>query len=262
MSMNESAENEFDTCFWLSPTFEERCLPTITEVSDYDGGPSANIACTQLLESDERKKRRILNEWVEVLPSLPIHFLRFSCHVPEKLLNAACKNVRLKGLYIKWTGAKSIASIRELNNLQQLYLGSAAGVRDPTPISSLDRLTILVLENLKGVTNYSFLKYLNKLKSLSIEGGMYSRPVIEDLNFVTELKQLQSFSLIAMKCLKPSLRPFESLKTLNKLFLCCSFSRKEEEWLEGQLPNLRYGFEYYRKLRQKNFDKINETFGL
>lgn len=260
LSKAETMKNQITSGFWETAPFVRHFPPAITEVSEYDGGSSVNVSCTQLIYANERTKRRILKEWIEAIPSLPARMVRFSCHVPEPLLVAICGNPSIRGLYIKWTKSKSVEALRSLNHLEQLYLGNAAGIDDATPIMSLENLKVLSVENLKKITNYSFLQCLSRLESLSIVGGMYSRPIINDLQFVSKLTQLRSFSLVAMRCRRPSLEPFWQLKQLVNLSLCCDFPDEEKKQLEAQLPNLRYGFEYYRKLQERNLAKTSEEF--
>ena len=227
----------------------------VSEVAEYDGSPTVTIACTQLNRTPVESKR-ILREWIEALPSMPVDFVRFCCHVPDNLLQATFLNPRILGLFIKWTRAKSIEGIERLANLEELHLGSAASIRDLTPLASLKRLRVLDLENLAKISDYSILRNLTELESLCIAGGMYSRPLIDDLEFVADLTSLKEFHLVAMRCRRHRLEPFRKLSNLIALGLCCDFPNDECKAFDEQMPNLRFGFAYQSRDIVENIQRI------
>jgi len=228
---------------------------TITEIDEFDGSPTVTIACTQLNRTPVESKR-ILRDWIEALPSMPVNFVRFSCHVPDKLLQATFLNPRIRGLFIKWTRAKSIEGIERLQNLEELHLGNASSISDLSPLASLHCLRVLDLENLAKISDYSILRALTGLESLCIEGGMYSRPYIDDLEFVADLTALKEFQLVAMRCRRPRLEPFRKLSNLIAIGLCCDFHNDECKAFDEQMPNLRFGFAYQSSITEENIRMI------
>ena len=153
-----------------------------------------------------------------------LHILKINPNcVEEPLLQATFLNPRIRGLFIKWTRAKSIEGIERLQNLEELHLGNASSISDLSPLASLHCLRVLDLENLAKISDYSILRALTGLESLCIEGGMYSRPYIDDLEFVADLTALKEFQLVAMRCRRPRLEPFRKLSNLIAIGLCCDF---------------------------------------
>jgi len=245
--------------FWNLASTAESKVRIIQEVSEYNNEQTISIACTQLSISEEREKKRILNEWLEAMPYLPADYIRFACHVPQKLLDAVSKNTKIKGLAIKWTNAKSIVPLEQLSNLEELRLGDARQVDDIAPISKLTKLKILFLENLKRINNCSPISSLSELEHLSIVGGMSSRPTIESLEMLSSLKQLQSFHLVAMQCKNQNIEPLKNLKLLEDLFLCFDVNQEDETALKRSLPHLKFSFDFYRQREAKNLAKLNQA---
>jgi hypothetical protein len=245
--------------FWNLASAKELNTRIIREVSEYKSEQIIAIACTQLSISDEKEKKRILNEWIKAIPNIPANYIHFVCHVPQKLLDAISDNKQIKGLAIKWTNAKSIGSLEKLLNLEDLRLGAASRVGDIVPISKLTKLKILFLENLMQVKNYSPISSLPELEHLSIQGGWDSRPTIESLEMLSSLKHLRSFHLVAMQCKNQSIEPLKNLKLLEDLLLCFDVNQEGENELQRSLPNLKFGFDFYKQQEIRNLARIKQA---
>jgi hypothetical protein len=239
--------------FWYS--FENSQFGnTIKETKDLDNRKNLMIAPTQLLLRNKSEERRILKEWIDIIPTLSIDFLSVQSHVPQRLIDAIGKNETLKGVSIKWTRAKSIKPITQISNLEYLHVGSGASILDVVEISRLKKLKVLKLENTKRTTNYSFLKNLTDLEFLELGGAMYSVLKIDTLDdFIGHLTKLIRFAAAAaVKCPKPDYREIIKLKNLVTLSLNEDFDDDEYKIIKSELPKLKYDQKFYNKVMERN----------
>jgi hypothetical protein len=209
-----------------------------------------------MAESDALK-RRILDEWIEAIPAIPATQVAFHSRVPQRLLDAVCRNTQISGLFIKWTSARTVQSVSNLVVLEELRLGGASQISDLSPIATLSKLRVLFLENALHVEDYSCLRALRCLRHLSIEGSMYSQSPIRDLSFISALSDLRSFHLVAMRCKDKSIEALTTLKFLEDLSLCFDLTPSERELLKVSLPQLKWGVEFYEKRRADNLARLN-----
>ena len=187
-----------------------------TLVSDYDGGDKLCISCTQLDYNGYSKseQKKILAEWINFLKTNTKVFksIYFTSHVPQALFDAACCQENLKELRFKWGSYSDLSSLRNLDKLEFLYIGSGSRVKEIEVISSMKNLVVLHIENFKQIYDYSPLSNLDKLEQLVISGPVLGKTPIRDLEFLYDMKNLVSawFPNISIK------RKYTSLE-LNKL---------------------------------------------
>lgn len=185
------------------------------ELSEYQGGERACIACTQLPSGSimsfsdvryysEREKRKILKEWIEFLTANPKTFrvLHFNSHVPQTLFNAACCQENLEELRFKWGGYRDISALEKLPKLQYLYLGQCAGVTSIEPLTRLKNLVVLHVVGFKRIEDYSSLVALDKLEQLVISGPTLQRTPVKDLEFLRQMPNLRSIWIPNVRLLK------------------------------------------------------------
>lgn len=256
----EYTEEQLKSGFWIPDFFKDYFGNTLTEVKEFDRRRNLRIACTQLL-IPAKEQNRILKEWLEILPNLQIDFLMISSHVPQKLLDAIGQNKNLKGLYIKWTKAKTIECLTNNTNLEYLHIGSGSSLIDVDKISNLKKLKVLEIENTKKTSDYSFLKSLSQLEMLKIKGGIYSTLKVDTIDtFIGHLQNLILFQMVAVRCPKPDYKEIIKLRKLINLLSPVDFHNREYEKIKSNLPLLRYDQEYYEELRKKNLKRINEAY--
>ena len=224
---------------------------SIVEVSEYNGESAIIINCTQLDDSSNSKyktakaRKNVVNEWCDFLIKNPTAFteLIFCTRMPQELFDAVCSQKNLKKLYIKWGVYPDISKISNLVNIEFLHLGSGSSVGSIEPISKLENLVALTVENFQKIHDYSSLANLKKLESLSLEGDFASPKNldVQSLNFLRDMQQLRFFSLLTARVQDGDYSPILELNNLEHLTLK---SCKEVQQLYPQLiklPKLKYG---------------------
>ncbi len=189
-------------------------LPIIQEVQEYDGGPKACIACTQLPGKEleqfyagsrkcytKKEQKAVLKEWVDFLSSKTdiLEAIHFNSYVPQELFDAACCQENLTELRVKWGGIKDLSGLKKLRKLRYLCLGSCRGLADLSPIAELKDLVVMDFAGKQSFTDYSALAGLKNLEQLIIDGpfaGGYT--VVDDLEFLRQMPQLRSLGLGAV----------------------------------------------------------------
>lgn len=238
---------------------ENKC---IVEVSEYTGEKALTINCTQLGDSftpqykTAKEKKRVLQEWCDFLQNNPKAFteLNFCTRMPQELFDAVCAQQNLRKLSIKWGVYKNLSKISNLTNLEYLGIGSGAGVESIEPITKLQNLVALSVENFQRVDDYSLLANLTKLESLSIEGdGLGPRYIhVQSLDFLNDMKQLRFFCFLTARLKSKDYTPILRLEQIEHLTLrpCKEVKALYNDMI--QLPCLKYGLlvdkpELYRK---------------
>lgn len=182
--------------------------PRLVEVTDYAGGDSACICATQLGFHEvngeqklytEYEKRMIVQKWCDFLSSNPTTFrkLYFRSRVPQNLFNAACQQVNLDTLHIKWGPYSDISALRNLMNLRVLHLGSGASVKSIEVLGELNQLKALQIENFQKIEDFSVLGQLSNLEMLEVYPGILQRIHISNLNFLKTMTSLRSLWIAA-----------------------------------------------------------------
>lgn len=145
-------ENEIENGFWYRD--QEKSFPpkAITYPHEYDGETHINLVCTQL-SIGSYQQRKLVDKWCQLIPELQdVRFLWFSSRVNQALLDAACENPNIEGLYVKWSGIKDLSGLRNLPKLRFLHVGSSASVESIDIFSEMDQLIVLEIENFKKNT--------------------------------------------------------------------------------------------------------------
>ena len=229
---------------------------SVVEVSEYDGEQELTINCTQLSQNYKPKdKKRILNEWVELLKEQPNSFtkLGFGTRMPQELFEAVCHQKCLVDLHIKWGAYSDLSPVTNLSNLDFLYIGSGASVEALEPLSSLSSLKGLYIENFKKIHDYSSLQKLSQLESLTICGdGMGPQYIkVDSIEFLRNMTQLHFFSFLTVRLSSGDYSPVLDLANLEHLSLRSHKDVKKIYKELCQLPKLRWGL---LKERPENYE--------
>ena len=219
---------------------------SVVEVSEYNGEDKLIINCTQLDENYSAKdKKRIWMEWCDFLVNNPDTFteLMFCTRMSQDLFDAVCAQRRLKKLHIKWGVYPDISKLENLQELEYLHIGSGRSVSSLEPISRLENLVALSIENFQKIDDYTPLAHLKHLESLALEGDFAAPKIlkVQSLGFLRHMKQLRFFSFLTAKVMDTDYSPILELHNLEHLTLR---SCKEVKQLYPQLvklPKLKYG---------------------
>jgi Leucine-rich repeat (LRR) protein len=252
-------EKQIEHGFWLLDKANQFPPDAITYPSEYEGGKSVNIACTQLLDFKTADQKKLIKQWTQFLPTCSeIEMLWFTSQISQELFDGICMMNNLVGLNIKWSNIKSLDSITNLNNLKYLRIGDSAKIESIEPVASLTNLEVLVIENFKKICDFSLLSALTNLNFLSIEGGIYTKQKVESFEFVSNLINLIYFSTAMISCPDKRIDPILKLKKLVTLNWSFALSKKEVERLKVEIPKLKYlPHRYY----EGNIKKIKALFG-
>ena len=126
---------------------------SVAEPDQYDGGPNLNVVCTQLSDRTPYAQRKLVDRWCKALPGMKgVRILWFNSRVPQLLFDAACRVPGLEGLYVKWSGIKTLAALHEARDLRYLHLGSSPGIESMEPLGAMTQLRWLDIENFKKIS--------------------------------------------------------------------------------------------------------------
>jgi len=147
----------------------------------------------------------------------------------------------LKRLRVTFFRAKDIEFIGSLYNLEEVILEYVSGFSDLSPLQKLTKLKSLHLENLRRISNFDGLKGISSLRYLHIDGTLDWNQPIDNFDFLTDLKNIEVFSLgfITNKKEFPSLLSLLGLKKLKKINIGRgTLIAKEYAFLQVALPHI------------------------
>ncbi|MGI9261417.1 MAG: hypothetical protein ACR2QR_05240 [Woeseiaceae bacterium] len=146
----------------------------------------------------------------------------------------------LNGLWIKWSGIKTIESIVDLQSLKYLRIGSSPSLVGLHKLAELPDLLWLELENIREMQDLGFLQGLGTLRGMALEGDTNSLKTltVETLGPIEHLQSLEWLALRSFQVRDGSLRPIAKLDALNWLFLNNKFSLEQVAYVAGKMPNV------------------------
>lgn len=218
----------------------------INEVSQYSNEADLSLVCTQLSYTHTpREQRRIVDEWCDFFVS-PRKVRRLWIHsrLPQRLFDCICHQSTLECFYIKWASLDSLQGVARLKALTHLGLGSPGPLSSLESLGQLQAIKDLSLSSCFKATDYSFLKKLRNLETLTIQGdGVASmkKACVDSLQPLSSLSNLKWLSLIHVSVLDDSYASISALQSLQHLDLPHSVLRQGlPRWTEA-LPNLVSG---------------------
>lgn len=184
--------------------------------AEHRGGEQLAVACTQT-DLPDREQRELVARWCELLPTMEsVTHLWLASRVPQRLFDAACRMPGLEGLWIKWSGVKSVESLRESRRLRAFHLGSSASLESIDVLGEMTSLRWLGLENVKRIRSLEPLSSLTGLEGLAVEGGLDSTQHVDTLEPVGRLASLKYLSIANLKSDDGTLAPLFSLTNLDR----------------------------------------------
>ena len=177
--------------------------------------------------------------WCENLPKLEqVTFLWVSCNVTQELFNSICQMKNLIGLNIERNTVVEISELSKLNKLKYLRLANFVKIENINSLEHLSELKILSLENLKRITNFEVLGNLKLLEGLSIDGSMYRKQKINNIEFISNLKELKYLMFINTTMDNENFDSILNLMKLETFYSSLNYPNSEFEKLNA-LPNLK-----------------------
>ena len=184
-------------------------------IGDVPAG-SPDAAIVTLGKDDER--------WTHVL-TLP-NLVEVTLHEPTQEQLAAMGSMQsVKRLRITHARPKTVDFIRSMHGLEEVVLEYVSGFKDMAPLSDLENLRSLHVENLRGVSDFGGLAGASGLKYLAIHGTMDWQQPIDDFEFLRGLSQLEVIALWEVKCraASPALLPATTLRRLERVRIHASY---------------------------------------
>lgn len=226
--------------FWYHRPTRDFPPRSILYPTEYNGGDRINVVCTQT-ELKDSEQRRLVQSWCETLPGLDeVEFIWFSSRATQELFDACCEMKNLKGLYIKWSGIKSIDKIPKAQKLKYLHIGSSPSLAPLEPLKQLPQLEWLELENIRACADLEFTRELGNLKGLAITGDGNSLKFLKtgSLKPLTHLQNLYWLHLGTFKVEDGGLMPLAKLRSLKYLFISSKYKMEEIASLAGARPDI------------------------
>lgn len=218
--------------FWQRRPDDQWPPESVREPQEFSGGSRLNIVCTQTA-LPAPAQRQLVRSWCERLPTLTgVEYLWLNSRVPQDLFDAACSVPGLKGLYVKWSGIKSIEAVKGASSLRSLHIGSSTGLQSIAPLRELALLRWLGLGNLKRISSLDPLVSLTHLQGLAVEGSMWTTQRVDTLGPVGQLSGLKYLSIINLRARDGTLAPLFALRHLETFY-------SAQWWPEEELVELR-----------------------
>ena len=172
------------------------------------------VACTQTSLTPSAQ-RRLAAHWCALFPTLTnVRFLWLSSRATQELFDAVCSMPQLEGLWIKWSGIRTIDRLPALSNLHYFHLGSSTSVTSLDALRQMKGLRWLGLENVKRVREFDVLSHLTQLEGLVLQGSMWSTQRVTTLAPLGTLTSLRYLDISNLRADDKTLQPLYALRNL------------------------------------------------
>jgi hypothetical protein len=224
--------------FWYYRPEAHHPPPSVRSPDELGDSERAAISCTQTDLSASRQ-RALVAEWCRLLPTLPgIRLLWLTSKVPQSLFEAACQVPGLEGLYVKWSGIRSLDVLPSAERLRYFHLGSSTSLESIDPLASCGELRWLGLENIKRITDLGPIGGLGRLQGLAVEGSTWSTQYVDTLAPIGRLTELRYLSLANLEARDNTIRPLFTLRKLQRFHAATWWDEAEREELLRLNPEL------------------------
>jgi Leucine-rich repeat (LRR) protein len=206
---------------------------------DWDALPASATSLNEI--SSSVRDTRLLRKGKSLRGISALSGLRriWAYGVDQELLEELCCLSELEVLYIDRVSAVDLSSIDRLQKLRVLSIESAPKIDNLSWLPEHKSLQTLGLCNFKSLHDISDLASQTQLRSLAIDGGVWTPMLVESLRPLSSLKELQFLSLVNCRVADESLLPLCSLTRLKALHCAQFFSRRQFQELETALPAVR-----------------------
>lgn len=195
---------------------------TITELKDYTGEEILKLYCYGLSEEKyplKKDRDNILKSWIDYFNNTKTNIkkLLVTGIVNQNLLEAICNQTSLEEMVIFQGNFSDIHCLSKLTNLKVLSIYASSRVKSLSPIGKMQNLEVLILSNFTGVTDYSSLENLKKLKQLGIHSSMGNLIKVASFDFLKSLKNIKNLHTTGFRLLNRDYSPVLELKKLEFL---------------------------------------------
>lgn len=208
---------------------EQRALEpkAILDPTEYDGAQRLSIHCTQT-DLNPRAQRKLIERWCSALPTFKdIRWLYFHSRVSQELFEATCELPHLRGLYVKWSGIRSLEPIHSIRELEYLKLGNSASIESVEPLIYMRNLKWLQVENIKAANSLEPFSALTQLEAFGFVGADMKTHWLDSFSPLAALKNLTWLHLGAVQSADGLLHPLSQLRKLQWLGIANKFSMEE-----------------------------------
>lgn len=234
------SQEQIRSGYWNSLRAQKQVPEHITYFEDYKPADTLVLEITQLSVSSYRQNK-IVDQWCAKFSTLDeVRQLWFVSRVNQKMFDAACGIPNLEGLFIKWSGIRSIDALRIPKKLRHLHLGSSSQVESIAVLGELGSLVTLDLEQLNRISDFNILSKLTALEGLGIDGSIWTAQKIDTLKPLAKLRNLKYLTLSNTKIKDKSFDPLLGLSELVRFNSSWNYPEAEFEKLKV-LPKLKYG---------------------
>jgi hypothetical protein len=159
--------------------------------------------------------------------------------VDQDFLDEICGMHALDSLYLERVTASDLSGLVGLVRLRHLSVIDATKIESLEWIPVHDGLESLALENLARVRDLGPLARVSALRSLAVEGSIWTPMRVATLHPLSGLTSLESVFLTNLRVADGSLEPLHALPRLQVLQCARFFAREEFRRLEESRPGLR-----------------------
>ncbi|MCB1568089.1 MAG: hypothetical protein KDI69_04630 [Xanthomonadales bacterium] len=224
---DDSKDHSRQREFWRREEQKELEPKAILDPVEYDGAERLGICCTQT-DLGPRAQRKLVERWCSALPTFKnVRWLYFYSRVSQELFEAACALPRLCGLYVKWSGIRSLEPIHSIRALEYLKLGSSASIESVEPLTHMRNLKWLQVENIKSATSLEPFGALTQLEAFGFVGEDLKTHWVDSFSPLAVLKNLTWLHLGAVQSADGLLQPLSQLRKLQFLGVANKFSTEE-----------------------------------
>lgn len=195
---------------------------SITELKDYYGEDILKLYCHGLSEENyplKKDRDSILKSWIDFFNNTKTNIkkLLVTGIVNQNLLEAICNQTSLEELVIYQGNFSDIHCLTKLTNLKALSIYASSRVKNLGPIGEMKNLEVLILSNFTGLTDYSALEKLKKLKQLGIHSSMGNVIKVASFDFLKSLKNIKNLHTTGFRLLNGDYSPVLELEKLEFL---------------------------------------------
>lgn len=234
-----SAPDRLRHGYWPSRQLSGEIPSPIRSPDEYHGAEVLNIACTQT-GLPAGQQRRLVDEWIRLLPTVPATTIVFASKVSQELFEAACAAPHLQALSVKWSSCGSLAPLSCARRLQALYLGSSPAISDLSPLAELPHLRHLFLENVGEPVDLSSIRRLNELREFGLSAARGRRLRVITLRHLSSIQSLEMLWLVSLVIEQDGLSPLHGLQDLKSLRTTIRSTSAEFKDLCAAVPSLQY----------------------